>query len=208
MELSKGVMMPESFREAKTIFRQHKGILRSAQAQELGIDPKTISEMHRAGILDKLGRGLYRLAELPPLSHPDLVQVALRIPSAVVCLISALSFHNLTDEIPHKVYIALPQSIRRPRIKYPPLDVIWLTEEAYAAGIEEHRLDGISVAIYCKAKTVTDCFKFRNKIGKDIALAALKEYIRHPKFDVEELLAYARINRVENVMRPYLEAVL
>jgi predicted transcriptional regulator of viral defense system len=200
--------MRESFQKADAIFRQHDGILRSGQAQQLGIDAKTIAEMYQAGMLDKLGRGLYRLADLPPLDHPDLVQIALRVPSAVICLISALSFHNLTNEIPHKVYIALPQSVRLPRINYPPLNVVWFSEEAYKAGIEEYLLDGIPVPIYSKAKTVTDCFKFRNKIGKDIALAALKDYVLLPEFNVEELLEYARINRVENIMRLYLEAVV
>jgi predicted transcriptional regulator of viral defense system len=200
--------MRDSFQEAEIIFHQHNGILRSGQAQDLGIDPKTISEMYDEGLLDKLGRELYRLSDLPPLDYPDLVQVTLRVPSAVICLISALSFHNLTNEIPHKVYIALPQSVRRPQIKYPPIDVVWLSEEAYEAGIEEQLLDSISVPIYGKAKTVTDCFKFRNKIGKDVALEALKEYVLLPEFSVKELLEYARINRVENVMRPYLEAVV
>lgn len=200
--------MRDSFQDAKSIFRQHNGILRSGQAQELGIDPKTISEMYEAGLLDKLGRGLYRLFDLPPLDYPDLVQVALRVPSAVICLLSALSFHNLANEIPHKVYIALPQSVKRPRIKYPPIDVVWLSEVAYEAGVEEHLLDGVSVSIYGKAKTITDCFKFRNKIGKDVALEALKEYVLLPEFDVEELLDFARINRVENIMRPYIEAIV
>ena len=200
--------MRESFQEAETIFRENNGILRTYQAQELGVDPKTVAEMYRAGLLEKLGRGLYRLADLPPLDYPDLVQVAMRIPSAVICLISALSFHNLTTVVPHKVYIALPQSVHRPRIEHPPLEVVWLSDEPYAAGIEQHRLDGVSVRIYGMAKTVTDCFKFRNKIGKDVALEALKDYVQLPDCDVEELLAYARINHVENVMRPYLEAVM
>lgn len=200
--------MRQSFREAEEIFRQHNGILRTSQAQELGIDTRIVAEMHQAGLLDRLGRGLYRLADLPPLKYPDLVQVAMRIPSGVICLISALAFHNLTTEIPRKVYIALPQSVRRPRMNYPPLDVVWLSGEAYSAGIEEHLLDGVHVSIYGKAKTVTDCFKFRNKIGNDVAIEALKEYVRLSEFQVEELLDHARINRVESVMRPYLEAVM
>jgi predicted transcriptional regulator of viral defense system len=200
--------MRESFREAEAIFRQHNGILRTSQAQELGIDSRTVADMYQAGLLERLGRGLYRLADLPPLTYPDLVQVAMRVPSGVICLISALSFHNLTTQIPHRVAVALPQSVRRPRIKYPPLDVVWLSTEAYSAGMEKHLLDGVTVPIYSKAKTIADCFKFRNKIGKDVALEALKEYVQLPDFDVEEQLSYARINRVEKVIQPYLEAVL
>jgi predicted transcriptional regulator of viral defense system len=205
---TQGLDMRKSYREAEVIFRQHNGILRTSQARELGIDTRTVADMYQAGLLEKLGRGLYRLADLPPLAYPDLVQVAMRVSSAVICLISALSFHNLTTEIPHKVAVALPQSVRRPRIKYPPLDVVWLSAETYSAGIERHLLDGVSVPIYSKAKTIADCFKFRNKIGKDVALEALKEYVQLPDFDVEEQLSYARINRVEKVIQPYLEAVL
>jgi predicted transcriptional regulator of viral defense system len=200
--------MRKSFREAEAIFRQHNGILRTSQARELGIDTRTVADMYQAGLLEKLGRGLYRLADLPPLAYPDLVQVAMRVPSGVICLISALSFHNLTTQIPHRVAVALPQSVRRPRIKYPPLDIVWLSTEAYSAGMEKHLLDGVAVPIYSKAKTIADCFKFRNKIGKDVALEALKEYVQLPDFNVEELLSYARINRVEKVIQPYLEAVL
>jgi predicted transcriptional regulator of viral defense system len=200
--------MRKSFLDAQEIFRNHGGILRTGQAKRLGIDTKTIAEMHEAGLLQRLGRGLYRLSELPPLQYPDLVQIALRVPKAVVCLISALAFHDLTTEIPHKVYIALPQTVRQPQINYPPLDVVWLSQAGYEAGIEEQRLDGVIVPIYEKTKTIADCFKFRNKVGKEVAIEALKEYVRLPDADIAELLHYAQINRVERIMRPYLEAVL
>jgi predicted transcriptional regulator of viral defense system len=200
-------MMQHSFENAEAIFREHNGILRTSQAKALGIDPKTIAEMREAGFLNKISRGLYRLAEYPPLVYPDLVIVASRVPKAIICLISALAYHNLTTQVPHKVYIALPQSIRRPRIKRPQLDIVWLSEASYECGIEEQLLDGVSVPIYSRAKTVADCFKFRGKIGIDVAIEALKDYIQLPGADVEELLKYARINRVERIMQPYLEAV-
>jgi predicted transcriptional regulator of viral defense system len=199
--------MRQSFEKAEAIFRAHSGILRTSQAKALGIDPRIISEMQEAGLINRISRGLYRLAEYPPLAYPDLVIVTSRVPKAVICLISALAFHNLTTQVPHKVYIALPQSVRQPRIKYPKLDVIWLSKASYQTGIEDHLLDGVSVPIYSSAKTVADCFKFRGKIGKDVAIEALKDYIRLPGADVDELLKFARVNRVENVMRPYLEAV-
>ena len=199
--------MRQSFEKAEAIFRAHSGILRTSQAKALGIDPKIISEMQEAGLINRISRGLYRLAEYPPLAYPDLVIVTSRVPKAVICLISALAFHNLTTQVPHKVYIALPQSVRQPRIKYPKLDVIWLSKASYQNGIEDHLLDGVSVPIYSSAKTVADCFKFRSKVGKDVAIEALKNYIRLPGADVDELLKFARVNRIENVMRPYLEAV-
>ena len=199
--------MRQSFNQAEAIFREHNGIMRTSQAKALGIDPKTIAEMREAGLVDKVSRGLYRLVEYPPLAYPDLVIVASRVPKAVICLISALAFHNLTTQVPHKVYIALPQSIRRPRIKRPDLDIVWLSEESYEHGIEEQTLDGVTVPIYSKAKTVADCFKFRGKFGTDVAIEALKDYVQLPGADIEELLHYARINRVEQIMRPYLEVV-
>ena len=202
------MIIKNSFREAENIFQEHGGILRSGQATHLGISTKTITEMCNIGVLERLGRGLYRLTALPPLRYPNLVQVAIRVPKSVVCLLSALAFHNLTTEIPHKVHIALPQSTRQPRFTYPPLDVVWLSKAPYEAGIEKHQLDGIIVPIYSAPKTVADCFKFRNKIGKNIAIEALKEYAKLPKADFDELLYYARINRVETILRPYLETIL
>ncbi|HET6444887.1 MAG TPA: type IV toxin-antitoxin system AbiEi family antitoxin domain-containing protein [candidate division Zixibacteria bacterium] len=200
--------MRRSFKEAQAKFGEHNGILRTSQAKDLGIDPKTIAEMREAGLVNRLSRGLYRLAEYPPLAYPDLIIVASRVPKAVICLISALAFHNLTTQVPRKVYIALPQSIRRPRIERPQLDIVWLSEVSYEHGIEEHTLDGVPVPIYSKAKTIADCFKFRGKVGKDIAVEALKDYVQLPGVEIDEILRYARINRVENVMRPYLETVV
>ena len=199
--------MRQSFKIAEAIFREYNGIIRTSQAKTRGIDPKTIAEMQEAGLVNKISRGLYRLSDYPPLGYPDFVIIASRVPKAVICLISALAFHNLTTQLPHKVYIALPQSVRRPKFQMPQLDTVWLSEESYKNGIEEHLLDGISVPIYSKTKTVADCFKFRSKIGNDVAIEALKEYIRLPGANIEELLKYARINRVEQIMRPYLEAV-
>lgn len=200
--------MRASFEYAKQIFEQRNGMLRYSQAKEQGINPKTLYQMVDAGLLVKEGRGIYRLASLPPLSNPDLVQVALRAPGSVVCLISALSFHNLTTQVPYQIYIAIPMNTKKPRIDYPPIEVVKLSEKAFRAGIEEHILDGVMVRIYSKEKTVADCFKFRNKIGKDIAIEALKDYVQETGRDIEKLRHFARIDRVENVMLPYIEAIL
>jgi predicted transcriptional regulator of viral defense system len=164
--------------------------------------------MCEEGLLVKEARGLYRLADLPPLSNPDIVQVAIRVPNSVICLISALNFHQLTTQIPYRVYIALPQKTKSPRIDYPPLDIVYLSNKPYLAGIEEHVLDGVSVRIYGREKTIADCFKFRKKIGLDISLEALKDYLRQPNRDIQGILNYASINRVEKIIRPYLQAAL
>ena len=201
-------MMRKTFVNADKIFRKNNGILRTSQAKKLGIDQPILVQMCEEGLLVKEGRGLYRLADLPPLSDPDIVQIAIRVPDSVICLISALNFHQLTTQIPYRIYIALPQKIKTPRIDYPPLDIVYLSKKPYFAGIEEHIRDGVSVRIYSREKTVADCFKFRNKIGLDIAVEALKDYLRQPNRNIEEILKCARINRVENIIRPYLQAAL
>jgi predicted transcriptional regulator of viral defense system len=197
--------MRKSFQIAEAIFQQNNGLLRLSHAKRLGIDEKTISQMTAAGLLTRESLGIYRLASSPPLSYPDQVIVALRARQSVLCLISALSFHQLTTQIPHRVYIALPRGTKRPEMTYPPLQVITLSQTAYSAGIEIHQLDDVPVSIYGKEKTVTDCFKFRNLIGPEVALEALKAYFAEQQPRINELLRYARINRVEKLMRPYLE---
>ena len=161
-----------------------------------------------AGLLEQLSRGLYRLAEMPPLVHPDLVTVALKVPQAVICLLSALAFHELTTQIAHAIHIALGNQTEAPRLDYPPLRVFWFSGPAWSEGVETHTLDGAPVRMYNPAKSVADALKYQNKTGLDVAIEALKLYRRHPAFDVGELLRCARVCRVGNVMAPYLEALL
>lgn len=190
------------------LFREQGGTLRTSEALRLGIHPRTLYALRDAGVLEPLSRGLYRLSEMPPLAHPDLVTVSLRVPQAVICLLSALAFHELTTQIPHAVHVALESKAEAPRIGYPPLRVFWFSGPAWSEGIETHTLDDIPVRIYSPAKSVADVFKFRNKIGLDVALEALRLFRRHPAFNVGELLHYERVCRVENVIKPYLEALL
>jgi predicted transcriptional regulator of viral defense system len=198
----------EAIREARTIFLEHDGILRTSEALELGIHPRTLYGMRDSGALERLARGLYRLSDLPPLSDPDLVTVALKIPDGVICLVSALAFHDLTTEIPHAVDVAVQKGSRRPRLEHPPLRVFWFSGSAWREGVETHRIDGIPVRITEPAKSVADIFKFRRRLGLDIALEALRRYREREFFDVGELLHYARICRVDEVLTPYLEALL
>jgi predicted transcriptional regulator of viral defense system len=197
--------MDTSFTRAETIFRRHHGLLRTAQAVRLGIAPRTLYAMRDAGVLQQLARGVYRLADLPPLSRHDLTLAAVQLPRGVICLISALDYHDMTTQVPHEVYVALPRQAQKPRLDYPPLRAFWFSGQAYTAGVEEHRLDGVPVRIYSPAKTVADCFKFRNQIGLEVALEALKRGHADGKFTLQHLLDFARICRVEQIMRPYLE---
>jgi len=199
-------MKPEPIEKALDVFLQHDSILRTSQAIQLGIAPRTLYALYEAGLLVKVTRGVYRLAEAEPLSNADLIQVALRIPKGIICLISALSYHNLTTQIPHQVYVALPLDAEKPRLAYPPVRLFWLSKPVYSAGIEEHLMDGTTVFIYNREKTIADCFKYRNKIGLDIAIEALKKGLDQD-CDIELIMEYARIDRVEKVMRPYMEAL-
>ncbi|MFH0783185.1 MAG: type IV toxin-antitoxin system AbiEi family antitoxin domain-containing protein [Pseudomonadota bacterium] len=188
------------------IFRSCGGQLRMSEAIECGITRYMLYSLRDKGVIEQVSRGVYRLVELPPISNPDLVTVSLRFPNAIICLISALAYHEITTQIPHSVSVAVPRDSRQPSLDYPPLLVHRFSDQAYLAGFKEHQIDGISVKIYSPEKTLADCFKFRNKIGMDVVLEALKLYRTRKKFDHERLLKYARICRVEKVMRPYLEA--
>lgn len=202
------MMSQSSLEKATKIFLDQQGLLRTGQAIKLGITPRTLYAMRESGQLIQESRGVYRLAEAPFSKQIDLAHVALRVPKGVVCLISALDFHDLTTQIPHAIYLALPNQAERPRLEYPRLRLFWLSAKPYASGIEEHTLEGVTVRIYGVEKTIADCFKFRNKVGLDVALEALREALRYKRCTVDGLLRYARIDRVERIIRPYLEAMV
>ena len=201
-------MSEQAIKRALEIFREHGGVMATKEAIQSGIHQRTLYAMRDAGILETISRGRYRLAELPPLSNPDLTTVALRVPKGVICLLSALSFHELTTQVPHEVYIALPRGSEEPRIDSPPIRIFKFSKRALMEGIKTYEVDGIQVKVYSPAKTVADCFKFRNKIGMDVVLEALRLYRKTSIFNIGELMNFARICRVENVMRPYVEALL
>ena len=198
--------MPSSHEQACEIFRAKGGTLRTREALAAGVHPRTLYEMRDAGELEQLARGVYRLAEMPPLSNPDLATVGKRVPQGVVCLISALAFHELTTQIPHVVHLALPRTARRPKLEFPPLQIYRFSGRAFQAGIEAHTIEGIGVRVYSPEKTLADCFKYRNKIGLDVALEALRAYGARRGANFQQVLEYARVCRVEKVIRPYLEA--
>ncbi len=198
----------ERVRDAMGVFRDAGGSLRFSEAKRAGIHPRTIREMMGNGLIEKLTRGLYRLSDLPALGNPDLATVAARAPQGVVCLISALAFHGITTQVPHEVHLALKKDAEAPRIDAPPIRVYWFSGLAFSEGIEEHSIDEFTVSVYGPEKTIADCFKFRNKLGLDIALEALRLYRECRKVNVDLMLEYAKICRVEKVMRPYMEAIL
>jgi predicted transcriptional regulator of viral defense system len=195
--------------KARRVFTEHGGMLRTSKALRLGIHPRTLYALRDAGQIEQIGRGLYKLSTAPPLSSPDLVPIAIRIPRAVVCLISALAHHGLTTQIPHTIDIALPSHANVPKVDGVPLRVFWYPEPSFRAGVEVISIDNVPVRIYSAEKSIADCFKYRNKIGLEIAIEALRAYReRTPKPNRAALTKFAQINRVQKIMRPYLEAAL
>lgn len=164
--------------------------------------------MVEEGKLERVSRGLYRLVDAPPPAHADLAIVAAKVPDGVVCLISALAFHELTTEIPHEVYLAIRRTARPPSIDYPPVRSFRFGDKAFSAGIETYKDGTVTLRIYCREKTLADCFKYRNKIGLETCLEALRTYRGLRGFDADALFRYAKVCRVANVMRPYVESVL
>jgi predicted transcriptional regulator of viral defense system len=197
----------EKTQQARALFQQHGGMLRTRDAIGLKVHPRTLYALRDAGAIQQVRRGYFRLANLPELGNPDLVAAALAVPKGVICLISALSYHGIGTQIPRVVDVAIHKDTKRPRIGYPPVRIFWFTGHSLTAGVQTHDLDGVPVRIYSPAKTVADCFKFRNKIGLDVALEALRESRRSRLATVDELLQMAKVCRVANVMRPYLEAL-
>ena len=198
-------------KEAEKKIRKLGGMVRTAQALSLGIQPRILYELRKTGRLIQLSRGIFRLTDKPIPANLDLVTVALRVPQSVICLISALSFHSLTTEIPHEVYLALPgpgaQRTRNPRLDYPPIRVFRFSGPAFSEGIGTHMEAGVKIRVYNPAKTIADCFKFRNRVGLDVCIEALKFYRRKKNHTIDNLLYYARICRVEKVIMPYLQAI-
>ena len=197
-----------SLQRAIDVFRKSGGVLRTVEVLRAGVHQRTLYAMREAGIVDRLDRGLYRLADNPPLANPDLVVVAAKAPKGVVCLISALAYHNLTTQIPHEVYLAVQRGSEFPRIEHPPIRIIQMGRAAFREGIETHDIDGVRVRVYDPEKTLADCFKFRNKIGLDTVVEALRFYRQRRKVKASNLMRYAAVCRVADVMRPYLETLL
>ena len=184
-----------------------KGLLRTSDLDAIEAPRVVLTRLISAGLLDKVGRGLYRLPSHEGSEHEGLAIVATKVPQAVFCLLTALQFHELTTQLPRQVWIAMPRGSHVPRVAYPPLKMVQMTGDVYAAGVEEHQRDGVTLRVYGAAKTVVDCFKHRNKIGLDVALEALKDARAKKKATADDLWRYAKLCRVANVMRPYLEAI-
>ena len=209
MVLSRMPVRSAIIEQAREVFAAHKGMLRTSEALRLGVHPRTLYALRDSGDLEQVERGLYRLSEHPPLVNPDWVSVAIRVPKSVICLVSALAHHRLTTQVPHAVDIALPSHFRVPQLESIPVRVFWFSEPAFSSGVDTVAIDRVQVRLYSPEKTLADCFKYRNKIGLDVAVEALRLYreqVRRPNAHL--LLKYGQICRVDKIMRPYIEAIL
>lgn len=199
-------MLPSLKKRIKDAF-QDTTLLRARDLTARGLNRVQVRQAVDAGLLEQAGRGLYRPPGADITQHHTLAEVAKRIPNGVICLLSALGYHNLTTQSPHEVWLALDHKAWSPRRENVGLRVFRLSGGALTEGVENHSVEGVPVRVYSPAKTVADCFKFRHKIGIDVALEALRETWRARRATMQELERYARVDRVAKVMRPYLESL-
>ena len=186
---------------------RNQGLVRPRDLAPLGIPRVALTRAVRRGQLERIGRGLYGLPGRPVSAHGALAEVARRVPKGVVCLLSALRFHGLTTQAPFEVWLAIDNKAIAPKLDYPPLRIVRFSGAALTEGVEEQVVDGVTVRVTGVAKTVADCFKYRNKIGLDVALEALREAWGEKRMTSEDLWRYAKVCRVANVMRPYMESL-
>lgn len=187
-------------------FVKQQGMIRVRDALAQGIHPEYLRRLCDKGMLVKLSRGIYIPADQEISQHIGLAQVAKRVPQGVICLLSALQFHEIGTQSPFEIWIAISPREAKPRIVYPPVRVVRFSSQSLTEGVEEHQVEGVTIKVYNQAKTIADCFKYRNKTGLDVALEALKDCRQRKLCTTEQLWKYAKICRVSNVMKPYLEA--
>lgn len=196
---------PATDRVLKTL--KKGGVMRARELTGEGVHRAHLQRLEQRGLIQRAGRGLYRLADAELTENESFIEAAKLVPNGVICLLSALNFHNLTTQDPFEIWMAIGRGAHRPRVESPPLRIHYFSGPALTEGVEEHRIEGATVRVYNVAKTVADCFKFRNKIGLDVALEALRECRRERRATIDEIWHYAEICRVTKVMSPYLEAI-
>ena len=199
-------MKTSHFEKLVTIIKE-MGVIRPRDLDVYGIPREYLRRLYASGILERPVRGIYTLSTAEVTEHHSLIQVCKRVPRGVVCLLTALRFFELTTQSPHEIWIAIDRKSRMPKADGLPLRIVRFSGEALQEGIEHHAVDGVEIKVYTLAKTIADCFKYRNKIGLDVALEALRESRRNHRCTMDDIWHYAKICRVANVMRPYLEAL-
>jgi len=189
-------------------FQQHHGVARFSAILNAGFHPDVLRMLQQEGKVEKIARGLYRITRYPFSSYPDLIIASLQAPRGIICLLSALAFHEATNEIPRFIDIAIPAGTRANKITYPPVKFYRFSPRVWELGIEQHQFNGHKIRVYCLAKTLADCFKFRNKIGANIVREALKIAISEKNIKPQEILKYAKVCRVDRIIKPLLEILI
>ncbi len=187
---------------------QGTGVLRPRDLEAMGISGVYLNKLYKEGVLERPSRGLYTLVDSEPSEQRTMMEACKLVPKGVVCLLSALRLHDLTTQSPFEVWMAIDEKARQPKFDYPPLRIVRFSGDALTFGVEEHEVEGVTVHVYSVAKTVADCFKYRNKLGLDVALEALRDCHHQRKATVDHLWEAAKVCRMTKVMRPYLEAVV
>lgn len=188
-------------------FVRKAGIVRIRDVRAHGLHPEHLRRLAADGLVERIARGVYAMADAEPTANHSLAQVAKKVPHGVVCLLSALRFHEVGTQSPFEVWLAIDRRARKPGLSSPKLRIVRFSGAALAAGVERHRIEGVLVPVYSVAKTVADCFKYRHKIGLDVALEALREGLRERRFTHDELWKHAKVCRVASIIRPYLETM-
>jgi len=201
-------MSTDSKRQQVINLVRTQSIVRPRDLNELGLPKDYLYVLAEEGVIERVGRGLYQWPNKDLGQHQSLVEVSKLVPKGVVALLSALNFHEMTTQNPHQIWLAIDRKGWRPAISYPPVRFVTMSGETLRAGVEKHLIDGVPVKVFCPAKTIVDCFKYRNKVGLDVALEALREGWSVRKFTMDELHRYAEICRVKKVMQPYLESLV
>ncbi len=200
--------MSKNSPENQVLELAQQGLLRVCDLTSRGLHPEYLRRLYQKGLVRREGRGLYIAADAEISVHYGLAQVAKRVSHGVICLLSALSFHEIGTQLPHQVWMAIDRRAAKPKMQFPPLRVMRFSGAALTEGIKTYQIEGVPVQIFNPAKTVADCFKYRNKIGLDVALEALKECIRDRRTTMDDLWHFAQVCRMTNVMRPYMEAIV
>lgn len=199
--------MESAKEKAIALFRSRGGLLRTTEALDQGIHRRTLYGLRDEGILVAVSRGLYQLADMEVSAETNLAEIAKLVPNGVICLVSSLSFHGLTTQIPHYVWLAVERKARKPSVAYPPVRVFHFSGKSFTSGIETCRIQNQNVRIYNAPKTIMDCFRWRGAVGLDVALEAAREYLKRPDSSPSTLMHYARVCDVEKKVTPYLEAL-
>jgi len=207
MEHTSYIMKNKTHAERVLELASRKEIIRLCELEKIGIPRVVLTRLIRSGQLEKIARGLYCVPNKPVTENSNLITIAIKIPQAIFCLLTALQIHEITTQLPRQIWIAMPRGSHVPKLDYPPIKMIQCAANIYSIGVETIEYDNQIIRVYSPAKTVVDCFKYRNTIGLDVAIEALKEVRAQKKATADELWHFAKISRVTNVIRPYLEVI-